>query len=56
MQFKPSFLYGLQQLVGLVYGQNLGLLMCRAIERYGEFIVLFVKKHIVIYTGPPIIH
>ena len=30
MQFKPSYLLGLNELVGLVYVQNLGLLMKRA--------------------------
>ena len=44
MQFKPYYLMGLHELVGLAYGEKLGLLMRRTIECYGEFIVLFVKK------------
>ena len=30
MQFKPSYLFGLNELAGLAYVQNLGLLMKRA--------------------------
>ena len=39
MQFKPSYLLGLNELDGLAYVQNLGLLMKRAPEAHiGKYI------------------
>ena len=41
MQFRPSYLLGLNELVGLAYVQNLGLLMKRAPGFYLFYLFIF---------------